>query len=82
MGLPGQEQTRTLLLSTDRSYTPVDSRQSRCIDKYDMHKLLSAVVHLLLDKVGCYILDKSGETPFATYRARNKFSSWKLTHPC
>ena len=67
MGHPRQEQTRTLLPSTNRSYTPVDSRQSRYIDKCDMHKLLFAVVHLLLDKASCYILDKSGETPSATY---------------
>ena len=66
-GTSRQEQTRTLLPSTNRSYTPVDSRQSRYIDKCDMHKLLFAVVHLLLDKASCYILDKSGETPSATY---------------
>jgi hypothetical protein len=31
-----------------------------------MHKLLFAVVHLLLDKASCYTLDKSEETPFAS----------------
>ena len=66
MGHPGQEQTRTLLPSTNHSGTPVDSRQSRYTDKCGMHKLLFAVVHLLLDKASCYILDKSEETPFAS----------------
>ena len=66
MGHPGQEQTRTLLPSINRSYTPVDSRQSRYIDKCDMHKLLFAVVHLPSDKASCYTLDKSEETPIAS----------------
>ena len=60
---PWQEQTRTLLPSTNRSYTPVDSQQSHCIDICDMHKLLFVVVHLPLDKASCYILDKNEETP-------------------
>ena len=66
MGHPGQEQPLTLLPSINRSYTPVDSQQSRYIGKCDMHKVLSAVVHLILDKPSCYILDENEEMPFAT----------------